>query len=754
MYKESRILVMYRNGSPIVKAGIILLTLISLGCIFLLSAFIVGSIVHIFADKSYTRIYYGFKYIQITLPIFIITSLIVVISLLNKKTISRGVMTDERGVTYSDKGSEGTAHPATKEEKEKYFTVCDLSKTKEMILGQETTDGKEVYAYKRKEKGAPGTRHVLVFAPSGGGKTYSFVLTNVLQVGERGDSIIVVDPDASIFGRTSRFFVKRGYDVKLLNCANLEYSDCWDCLSETIDESTQRVDSLLIQSWAKIFVKNSEEQKNQDFWYGCAVNLIETVIGYIAYRRESFILSGYKSLYRTISDGTNNTKFEHILNTKFVSFPWCEKRIMEEAEKNNVNLQKVQNTINKLHENAPAYTISEVYEVVNNFTDYESKFENIPDYHPGKAAYGRYKSNKKDAVKEGAIQGAQMKFKIFDNELLRKVLSTKGIDFKTINKRKSAYYMALPDNDTVFQPIGSLFFSFFFRDAQRIYDKEARLAEAEHRKNECIPVMAMMDEFASLGVITGDEKMFGTIMSDVRKRQVTCFIIAQYYAQLELNYGRFVKRGIEGNCDNKVCLGAGDEETAEVVSRWSGVASTIKNSHKEADTLLGPKLVDNETTVSESNRYVYTPDEIAALDDKVFVKRRGCNAFICNPVPWEQHPAFKNGEIEEVSYFNVLQSNAEDPWEEYDRELEKANALKKQLKENDNASEDNPNMDSYAIDEKTGELIEEKKKVEAKPKNKSKSLDKDEEIKKQLKDVKEQTQINLFEDYSSSELDD
>jgi len=714
-------------------------------CFFILSAYLVGSTVYFFSDKMHSKIYYGIQNFTLTFVLAVIMDVLFIYIILStgsrKSTVA---FTDERGIKYVEQGSKGTAHPATREEIEEYFEICDINDTDQMIYGQLSENGNQVIAYKEKEHGSPATQHVICYAPSGGGKTYGPVLTNMLQVIKRGDSVIAVDPDGSIYGRTSNSYRNNDYDVKLLNLANLLFSDNWDCLAETINEVTGRVDSLLIQSWAKIYVKNSEKQKNEDFWYGCAVNLIETVIGYVAWQRENFILNGYKSLYNILVKGPDAQKFTNILNTKFIDFPWCEKKIYEAAENCNYDKSKIESTIKKIYRNAPAFTITEVYEIVNEFANYEKKFTNIPKYHPGAQAFRRYSSNKKDAVREGAIQGAQMKFKIFDNETLRKILSNKGMDFKTINKIKSAYFIAVPDNDTIFRPIASLFFSFFFRDAQRIYDDESQLARREHRENRCIPVLAMMDEFASLGVITGDEDMFGTIMSDVRKRKITNFIIIQYHSQLEANYGRFVKNGILANCTYTLCLGANDRETMEEISKTSGVASTQEESHGEKDTiLLGSRQVDNTMSVSTGSRYVYTPDEIGKLDDEVYIKRRACNPFVVNPMTWEEHPVFVNGEVEVTTYLDTIDSNYIDPWDEYDiEEKRKEDAKKEKKRKKDD--------DELVIDEKTGDVMI----SGTKPVGKKRLKGIDKEDAPEVKTKEEQTQLFEDDDDGLSQLND
>ena len=286
----------------------------------------------------------------------------------------------------------------------------------------------------------------------------------------------------------------------------------------------------------------------------------------------------------------------------------------------------------------------------------------MPKYHPGNAAYKRYQSHTKETVRDGAIQGAQMKFKIFDSDKLRRVLSEPGINFNTINFKQSVYYLIIPDNTSIYKPIASLFFSFFYRDAQRNYDEEAVAATAEGRRNRCIPVMCLMDEFASLGVITGSEEDFATVMSDARKRKIWNVIIAQYYSQLEGIYGIYGRDAIVSNCSTLLCLGSNDAATNEFVAKACGMTTTQNETHTVRNTFFGQIPVDGTMSVSSIETYLLSPDEIGNMEDKVLIKRHGAGAYIANTLPWSQNPELLDGKCPEVSYTDNIKPLNIDPW--------------------------------------------------------------------------------------------
>ena len=654
----------YRGCGRGKKALIITAFLLMLFIIFMASAWMTGSFIRPFIKSDKSPILVGLHSgLTFTIIIFIVTVIVVAVALFKASGTNNVTYEDERGVTFLEKSTRGKAHFITPYEKERYFNIDDGDNITDFLMGQETENWQRVIAYKEKEKGAPGTKNILVLANSGQGKTFTIVKNNVIQGIKDGISEVVVDPSAEIYTSTGQYARNEECDVRALNMQNLDYSECWDCLGETtIDVKTGRVDSIRLQDFARIFTKNAARGENEDYWYKCAISLIETVIGYAAYQREKAVLKGYQKIYDRITRGREGTKFKRIIENEFVSFPWCEDKIMNAAEKYGIPGLDVKKAIQAVKSEAPAYNIGVVYDMIMEFKKIEENFALMPKYHPGNAAYKRYQSHTKETVRDGAIQGAQMKFKIFDSDKLRRVLSEPGINFNTINFKQSVYYLIIPDNTSIYRPIASLFFSFFYRDAQRNYDEEVIAATAEGRRNRCIPVMCLMDEFASLGVITGSEEDFATVMSDARKRKIWNVIIAQYYSQLEGIYGIYGRDAIVSNCSTLLCLGSNDAATNEFVAKACGMTTTQNETHTVRNTFFGQIPDDGTMSVSSIETYLLSPDEIGNMEDKVLIKRHGAGAYVANTLPWSQNPELLDGKCPEVSYTDNIKPLNIDPW--------------------------------------------------------------------------------------------
>lgn len=641
---------------------LLLLIVIPIITILIYYAFIywLGSILRLFSDnpERYTSFEYGLHNAKnFASFLTIICVIIIIVSIIYSSYRSyknRVTSEDDRGIKYMRDGTEGTRHPADKEEVKRKFNVGNIKNTNDIVFGQYGESLEEVVSYKEKEKGATGTKHILACAKSGSGKTFAIVIINVILCALRRHSQVVVDVKGEIYRKVGQFLRSLGIDVKLLNLKNLEYTEFYNVMQEVISQKTGRLDSTRLRIFGNIFMKNSEGEKKRDVWYNGAQNLIEATIGLVAYRRERKILDGYVELYETIT-GEVGSSFAKMLDEQEVKFSYCENKIKEVANTLGYPKEEIESILEEIKENAPKFNLSAVYDAINKVDELDEEFNTIPNYHPARAAANRYIKIAVKELKNGIVSGAQQRFKIFDDKKLRDALSYDGINFKTINKKPSAYFVAVPDTDESINVIASLFFSFFYLDVMDIYDEEEDIAKMEEgRENPCIPVMAMLEEFGSLGVVSGDEKQFGTIMSNSRSRLIYSILIIQTISQLEANYGSDVADAIISSCEYKLCLGANDEKTKRFFAYMSGLATVLKTSYKQEEGFF-TKDIDKEITINTTKRYVYTEDEIEMLsEDHVMVFKFATNPFILNPVPWIYHPVVKAGKCPEVPYFKNI----------------------------------------------------------------------------------------------------
>lgn len=600
-----------------------------------------------------------------------------------RRGINNGILvTDDRGVSIMMNGERGTARYMNEDETKREFKVGDILETDQTVYGQLTEDGTQTVSYKAKKKGSSGNQNLLLIGSPGTGKSFCFVRTNIVQAMLRGSSIIATDPSGELYQDLGSLLRKNGYNVRVLNLAEPRYSDFWNCMEEVIDEETGRLDGTRLNDFTDIYVKNSGDptSKGEKFWTDGAVNFLRSVIGYASYQRESKILTGYRALYTKVA--TNNPEKENILDNKMkdmVSFAWCEHIILDTAIKNGFDEEEIASIILNIKETAPPFTIKEVYECLMSFNSKVGEFVKIPMSHPARQAFIIF-SDAPETVKVSVINGTRLSMQIFADDKLMGALSHDGIKISDINKEKCAYFVNMSDKSKATTPIASLFFSFFFKDAQDNWDKWAKISDEKGIPNPCLDTFVMLDEFFSIGVIGGDPNAFATTMSVNRKRHISINIAIQSISQLPALYGIANADNIQTCCDYTLFLGCNDQKTARLISEYfAGDATVLAERHNETVNTIGSFGDGMNINMSSVNRKLLTQSEVREWKDKVFLAKRGEHPLELKLFPWTLHPCYVNGETKKISIYSTIK-----PIEErlLEFEISKPKEPDKEIKEN------------------------------------------------------------------------
>ena len=131
-------------------------------------------------------------------------------------------------------------------------------------------------------------------------------------------------------------------------------------------------------------------------------------------------------------------------------------------------------------------------------------------------------------------------------------------------KRPCAYFCVLPDTDTAFNFLASLFYSFLFIKLTRLADR---------RGGPCpVPVNFILDEFCNVPPVRDFEKKIST----VRGRGIGVTTVFKNIPQLTQNYGNQLWEVILGNCDYWLVLGTKERATAAYVADILGHTSVRK----------------------------------------------------------------------------------------------------------------------------------------------------------------------------------
>lgn len=641
--------------------------------LFLLDAYAVGSLLSVFDkllgtyDKS--AFYYAFGSTEGILITFLsFFGFIAFIAISLSKRYRNGVhMTDERGVHFMEENTYGSSRWMHGKEIEESFTVAPIKNTTTTIFGQLTKDGEKVVGWKPNRAGGSGNRNVIVLASMGSGKSYCYVRTELIQAALRGDSFVVTDPSAELYTDLAQFLMELGHDVKVLNLAEPNYSEFWNIVEETIDPETERLDSTRLNDFVSIYMQNSGDAGDM-FWYNSAQNLLKAVIGYTAYKAEKEIQDAYCKLYRSVCgssmDETERTILQE-MDTFSLSFPQIRQYILEAASKRDMDTEKIKEIFSRIKKEAPTepFTVSQVFQNILNFDKTIAPiggritvFDTMPSWHPARIAYMTYISNDSENIRKSALQGVQLRFQLFSDTRIREILSHDGIHLGDITLHPSAYFVITSDKSTATKPISSLFFSFLFKDAQDIFDHYAQIAKTKHIENPCRSLVAMLDEFFSIGVIGGSPEAFATTMSNSRKRRIYISIIVQVYSQIEALYGPKIRDVIQGGCSTLLYLGGNDPSTCAFISQFaSGEATVLSESHRENAGMLR-RGVQGDLAIRSDKRFLLTVDEARRWKNQVLVVKQGEFPLKLNPFPWTEHPCYKKGYITPSSVYSNVEA--------------------------------------------------------------------------------------------------
>ena len=123
-------------------------------------------------------------------------------------------------------------------------------------------------------KGHGRQLNTIVIGGTGTGKTWRFILPNLLQA---NCSYVVVDPAGDLLKNTGEFVREKEYKIKVLNLIDMEQSDAFNPWQYCTDQNQFNV--MVDQFW-----KSTEEpsiQKGEPFWDDAAKTLLLAVVFYL-----------------------------------------------------------------------------------------------------------------------------------------------------------------------------------------------------------------------------------------------------------------------------------------------------------------------------------------------------------------------------------------------------------------------------------------------------------------------------------------
>ena len=389
--------------------------------------------------------------------------------------------------------------------------------------------------------------------------------------------MIITDCKSELYESMSQYLLDQGYTVKVFNLIAMEHSDSWNCLGEV------GTSELMAQTFADIVLKSTSGELKDAFWFNAELNLLKALVLYVALE-----MPPEKRNLGQVYD-----------------------LLCNESER---GLSKIMNGIRREH--------------VNPYTG-----EVMPPS-PAFAPYAIFMQSS-ETVRSSVIIGLGSKLQVMQAKQVREITSYNEIDLELPGKQKCAYFCIVSDQDSTFEFLSSLFFSFLFIKLIRYADS--------YCDGGCLPtkVKFILDEFPNC---SGNIPDFEKKCSTIRSRGCSVAVFFQNIGQMRNRYPDDRWQEIIGACDTTVFLGCTDTLTAEWISDRIGAATVeVEGTMRELNTMHITNYTPRfRRTNSIGKRQLLTPDEVMRLlPDEELVFIRGQKVFRAKRFDYSLHPAYK-----------------------------------------------------------------------------------------------------------------
>lgn len=300
---------------------------------------------------------------------------------------------DERNFKHSDQGTYGTAGWMEEYEKKEVLETNKIEKTTGTILGMDDNGGVLSLPLKSRLN-----KHTAIYGASGTGKSRCFVRPQILQCSARGESIIVTDPKGEIYADTSSYLKKLGYNVKVFNLVDPQYSDSWNCLGEVSKDESQI--ELMAQTFCDVVIKNTSGPDSDHFWDSSEMSLLKALCLLVI--------------------------------------------TSESIKKEDKNIGKVYELLTN-----------------NDDKKLSAMFDILPPGHPALPSWNIYKKAG-DNVRGNIIIGLGSRLQVFQADIIKRITQYDEIDLELPAREKCAYFVIMSDQESTLNFLSSLFFSFLF----------------------------------------------------------------------------------------------------------------------------------------------------------------------------------------------------------------------------------------------------------------------------------------------------
>lgn len=431
--------------------------------------------------------------------------------------------------------------------------------------------------------------HTMVFGATGSKKTRNLVMPSVGIFTRAGESFVVTDPKGEIFERTSADVAAHGYNICCLNLREFSEGISWNplALAYKYYHNGNRTKALeFVSEMIRMII--GDEATDEAFWTYSAID----------------ILMGFTLI------------------------------LFEEASEAECTLKNLCKLWNEYTDNSSA--------VLNRFKE---KYKNTLIYQ--KISYLFSKSDKTVGSMQTIVSMGVNKLAL--NEEFLEFLAMPGVDISTLSEGKQAIYLIVPDENTSYHFIASLFL-------EQLYEVLIQRAQQEDNNMLRTRMNFLIDEFANIPKI----KNMDAMITASRSRNIRFHLIIQGMKQLREKYEEAAEI-ITGNCNNWIYLYSKEFELLQDISNLCGEVCYDNNvrlplfsafelqhlSKEEGEALLlAGRNYPCLSNLSDINEYPYPQGcathypKVNGVQNKKSPKRvRGARCFFLEPDKEKTCPA-------------------------------------------------------------------------------------------------------------------
>jgi type IV secretion system protein VirD4 len=359
----------------------------------------------------------------------------------------------------------------------------------------------------------PTDSHSLVVGSTGSKKTRLISMPALQLYAKAGESFIATDPKAELYERTFPLLKEQGYNIFVLNLRDPQKSNCWNPLAVPYnlyrkgqrDKATE-----LLSDMANCIVKQNYSYK-EPYWINSAANMLTGLL---------------LILFECAQKDEINFKSLSALKTEAF---------------------KIFNKNNKSENNAPF--------IRENFLKHLKTGSFVNSLLSGTADVC-------DTTRGCIVSEFDQALEpFFSQDNLINLLSGNDLDTAKIGKQKTAVFLIVPDENTIYHFLVSIFIKQCYTQL---------ILEAQKQPNKALPrrVNFLLDEFASMPPIAD----FPAMITASRSRGIRFCLIVQSIKQLEAKYGIYAE-SIKGNCENWIVLHSREREFLNEIIELCGKIS-------------------------------------------------------------------------------------------------------------------------------------------------------------------------------------